>query len=252
MRAAEAAVKKALALDDTLAEAHASAGWVKAFYHLDWAGAEAEYRRSIQLNPKYATAHHWYALHLTLVGRTEEAIAEAEVAHELDPLSLMIGTALGTVLYLARQYDRAVEVLKGVLEMDPSFVPAGAWLAAAYLEKGMTQETLDIVANLAISVPDKPKHIAGLACVYARTGDKKKAEELLGQLTAMAKETYVPPYNVAQVYACLDRKAEAFEFLGMVLEEKFGILLLKLDPLFDGLRSDPRFTELLRRANLAG
>jgi tetratricopeptide (TPR) repeat protein len=162
----------------------------------------------------------------------------------------MIGTALGTVLYLAREYDRTVEVLKRVLEMDPSFAPARAFLAAAYLEEGLADRALEIVKDLAESATDKPKYMADLACVYARSGDKKKAEELLGQLKSVSKETYVPPYNIAQVYACMDRKDEAFEYLERVLEERFGIFLLKVDPLFDGLRSDPRFTELLRRAHL--
>jgi tetratricopeptide (TPR) repeat protein len=185
-----------------------------------------------------------------MTGRPEEAVAEAETAQELDPLSLMIGTALGTVLYLARQYDRAVKVLEQVLEMDPSFAPARAFLAGSYVEVGLAGKAVRLMEDLAEHVPDKPKYMADLSCIHARAGNHGKAEELFEELKSISDQAYVPAYNMAQICACLGRKDEAFLYLDKVMDELFGVFLLKVDPLFDNLRSDLRFNELLRKAHL--
>jgi serine/threonine protein kinase/Tfp pilus assembly protein PilF len=246
---ARAATERALQLDETLAEAHNSLAFIRGFCELNWPAAEAEHKRAIELNPMYATAHHWYALHLSVMGRFDEALAEAELARRIDPLSPMIGTAVGTVLYTARDYDRAIEVLAGVLDIEPGFTPAHEFTAAAHVEKGRYEKARAAIERVSDSL-GKPSLITNLATIYARAGERKKAMDLYEELRSLSEKTYVPPYSLAVVCAALGMKDEAFYHLNRAMEDRFGIMILGADPGLDNLRTDPRFDELLRKAGL--
>jgi eukaryotic-like serine/threonine-protein kinase len=250
-KAKEAALK-ALQLDETLAEAHTSLAYVKTQYDWDWSGGEREFQRAIELNPAYATAHQWYGLTLCQMGRLEEGITEEKRALELDPLSLVINRELGRAFYLARQYDQAIEQLRRTLEMDPNFVLAHASLGWAYVQKSMNKEGIaECEKELAIS-PGNPWALSGLGYAYAVTGRRAEAQKVLDKLSELSKQRYVPARFMAMIYGGLGEKDKAFELLEKSYEDRSleigaGI---KLDPVYDPLRSDPRFQDLLRRMNL--
>ena len=247
---AKAAAQKALQIDDMLAEAHASMASVLAS-EWDWVGAEKEYKRSIELNPGYATVRQWYAFHLTEMGRLEEALVEAKRAHELDPLSIIISRDLGLVFYYARQPDRAIEQYQKTIELDPHFALAHQALGRAYLEKGMHQQAVEHIQRAASLAGDSVAMSAALAHAYAVTGKKGEARTILGHLLERSRRSYVQPISIAVIYAGLGDKENAFEWLEKAYAERsVGLETLKVHPIFDGLRPDPRFQELLRRVGL--
>jgi len=246
---AEAAAKRALELDDSSAEAHVSLATVR-FMHYEWAAAEQEFRRALALNPNYATAHHWYALHLAALGRSAEAIEHARRAQELDPLSLVITANTGWCYFLARQYDLAIEQTRNALDLDPSFDSAYGYMGFALVEKGMAKEALEAFR--------KAQELSGsgydseLAAAYAAFGRKKEALRMLAGIQARAGREPVSAYDVAMIYAGLGDKDEALSWLEKSYANREARLVnVKAHPRFDSLHSEPRFAALLRRIGLA-
>ncbi|MGB2768757.1 MAG: protein kinase [Candidatus Zixiibacteriota bacterium] len=251
LQKAKEAALKALEVDPTLAEAHNSLAQVL-FREWDWEGGESEHKRAIELNPNYASARHWYALLLTYAARFDEAIAEMKKAWELDPLSLIINRNLGLVLYFARRYDKAVEQLQRTLEMDPSFSLAHAALGQAYLQKSMYQEAL-------VELQKESELRGGLDAVVevwkgialVKVGKRSEAYGILDDLLKRAKRAYVSPVLLACLYFALGEKDKGFERLDEAHRERDSRLLeTKVLPEFDGVRSDPRFKELLKKVGL--
>jgi serine/threonine protein kinase/tetratricopeptide (TPR) repeat protein len=247
-KAKEAALK-ALAIDETLAEAHASLGYITAVYDYDWSGGEKEFQRAIELNPSYADAHREYGIALRDMGRFEEAIAETKKAVGLDPLSLIINRALGLTFYDARQYDQAIEQEKKALELDPNLLVAHETLGRAYLQKSMYKEGIGEFEKVLAISPGNQIGLSDLGYAYAVTGRRAEAEKVLDQLNELSKQKYVSAAARAIIYAGLGEKDKAFEWLEKGYEER-SIGAIKVNPVYDPLRSDPRFADLLRRMNL--
>jgi TolB-like protein/Tfp pilus assembly protein PilF len=241
---------KALSLDEELGEAHAAlghvlqAGW-------EWARAEQEFRKAIALNPSYASAHHWYALHLAHMGRLKEGIAEIERAHELDPNSLQILTAKGITLYYARDYDKALEIYQRVLQTNPNFLPALANMWFALLRVSKIDEAKALVARmLEIEGGMRPSSLGAYAMGYAALGDREKARDLLAEAEKPSAE-YTSPVNIGMAHYYLGDTDLAFEWFYKALEQRDqGLAAMKVDPEYDSLRNDSRFVELIKRLGL--
>jgi eukaryotic-like serine/threonine-protein kinase len=246
---AEEAAQRALELDSTLAEAHASMGWIYVYNNLNWSGAEEEFQKAIQLNPNYATAHQWYGLELLETGRIEEGTAEIKRALELDPLSVIININLGVTFRLARQYDKALEQFGKTLELDPNSPETDYALGSTYLEKSMYKEGIAEATEAVANSHGGARQLALLGYAYALAGRKTEAEEVLERLTGPAKHDYVSPTAIALIYVGLGEKDKAFEWL-KEYPEITSYLPLKVDPVWDPLRSDPRFDDVLRHVNL--
>lgn len=248
---AEAAARKALEIDGQLGQAH-SALAVLHFRNLEWSKGVREFRRAIALNPNYSTAHMWYSYYLMALGRFDEAIAEAKRAQELDPLSLIINTQMGTPFFYRREYDRAIEQYRKALEMDPRFPPARYWLGRAYTQKGDYAEAIEVLWPTVAANPQLRAYITPLAYAYAVSGQRSEAIQLLDELRERAKQRSVSAYYIALIYAGLGEKDQAFVWLEKAYQERAdGIIFLNVEPGFDGLRADPRFHGLLRRMRLA-
>jgi TolB-like protein/Flp pilus assembly protein TadD len=248
----KAAALKALELDDNLAEAHVSLGWVSFTYDWDWPAAEKHFERALELNPTSPAAHHWWhSIYLGALGRSDEALAEAKRALDLDPVSPVINHNVAEQLYRARQFDQAIEQCRKTLEMDPSFPQTHSLLGRAYLAKGMYREALaEMEKYLALS-PRNPAALASLAYAHARSGERNQALRVLDELGSLSKQRHVPSYWFAIVYAGLDEKDRAFAWLEKAYAERDGSLpMLKVNPSWDPLRSDPRFADLVRRVGL--
>jgi TolB-like protein/Tfp pilus assembly protein PilF len=248
---ARAASLKALEIDETLGEAHASLALVKLNYDLDWVGAEREFKRAIELSSNYASAHQWYGIYLSAMGRSEEAISEEKRAHELDPLSLIMYRAAGTVFHNAHRYDEEIEVYRKALEMDPNFQPVLDGLVQAHEEQGMIEEAIAEFRQLRTLTGDWPPLTARLASIYARAGRRGEALKLLDELKAQSPRRYVSASNIAMVYTALGDKGQAIAWLERAYVERSPHLyLLKVRPWMDPLRDDPRFQDLVRRVGL--
>ena len=246
---ATAAAKKALELDDSLAEVHTSLGLVHLIYDWDWPGAEREFKRAIKLTPNYATAHDWYSAYLMAVGKTDEALAEIKYAQELDPLSPIISTGLARQFYYARQPENAIQECLKVLDMEPRFAPAHWFLGQAYEQLGKYDEALSQLQQ-AVNYGGRALILGTLGYAYAVSGRRAEAEAVLDTLQENARGN-VPALAPAFIHAGLGQAEEAFAWLDKAYEERFGwLIFLNVDPKVDSLRSDPRFTELLRRLNL--
>jgi len=248
-KAKEAALK-ALEIDSMLTEAHASLGNIKFGYDFDWKGSEKEFKRAIELNPNYATAHHWYVYLLLCLSRSDEAIREMRRALELDPLSLAINRDVGEVLYYAREYDKAAEALQRAIELDPNFTWSHAILGYVYLQKSMYEE--------AIREIQKEKEVLGIfygpyldvyiGIAYSRMDRKDEAREILERLES---NQGLPYYDKALLCFSLGENDRGFDYLDKESEHPGNsIPLLKIDPLVDCVRSDPRIKALLRKVNL--
>ena len=251
MSKASAAAGTAREIDDTLAEAHTSVAFVKFRFEWNWPEAEREFKRAIELNPKYPTARHWYSTYLMAMGRSEEAFAEIKRAQELDPLSLTISAGVGRLLGVARQYDRAIEQLQKTIEMDPNFVRARFDLGLMYAESGRYDEALAEFQS-AISISGSTIEILpALGFTYGLAGKRTEALKVLEELNEQSKRRHVSAFLIAVVYIGLGEKNQALDWLEKAREEHNNSLpFLNVDPLFDSLRSDPRFQDLLRRIGL--
>ncbi|MBC7930272.1 MAG: tetratricopeptide repeat protein [Rubrivivax sp.] len=248
---AKAAAKRALQLDGTLSEAHASFGAIAMFYDLDWATAEREYKRAIDLNPNYPTVYELYSYLQSATGRLDEAIETAKHGLETDPLSVLLREDTGLAYYLARRYDEAIQQYQQSIQMDPNYAPALTNLGIVYEQKGMYDEAIAAYQK-AINASERTSGIlAALGHTYAVSGRRDEALKVLDELKEMSRQKYVSPYDLAVLYTGLGENDRAIEQLGKAHEERAGwIIYLKVNPLFDPLRSDPRFADLVRRVGL--
>jgi DNA-binding SARP family transcriptional activator len=248
---AKEAAAMALEIDEGLGEAHASLAHAM-LHNWEWTGAEREFKQAIELHPGYAMARDWYAEYLAAVGRFSEAIAQAKRAQEFDPLSLISNTDVGWMLYYARRYDEAVEQYRKTLELDPNFLLAHLQLGQVYIQKGMYDEALkELQEAFDLSGKSGLTEMMLLGYAYAVSGREGEVREMLAGLDELAGGRYFSSYRVALIYAGLGEKEAAFEWLERAYDRHDAKLIwLKVDPMLDGLRSDPRFTELLRRVSL--
>jgi tetratricopeptide (TPR) repeat protein len=249
----KAAALKALELDDSLAEPHATLGVVKRDFEWDWRGAEEEFQRAIELNPGLADAYHWRGTLFSMLGMHSEAQREKTRALALDPLSVIIRTDLGRMFYFSRDYDQSVEQYRAALDMDPNFSYAHLWLAHVYEQKGRFDEAIsELQTGMRLS-SDSTYALAKLGHGYAVAGKSEEAGAVLNQLKALSKQKYVSPYDVASVHAGLRENDEAFAWLDRAFEQRsLWLGYLSVEPQLDELRADPRFRELLGRVGLLG
>jgi len=248
---AKAAAIKALELDSALGEAHSSLAFVVDGFDWDLDSGGREFQRAIELNPGYATAHHWYAWHLCLLGRYDEAIAEMKKAESLDPLSLIINADLAELYVLAHAYDESIRQSRKTIEMDPNFALAHNQLAQAYLQKHMYDEAVVELKQAVQLSGGSPAIIANLARAYVASGNRNEAIKLLSDLKKRSNSTYSNASEIAVIYASLGETDHAMHWLEKGYEERFnpGVLLR---PGFDSLRSDSRFQSLVHRVGLPG
>ncbi|HEY0080325.1 MAG TPA: protein kinase [Pyrinomonadaceae bacterium] len=248
---AETAALQALQMDNTLAEAHTSLAFVKMAYDWKWTEAEAEFKKAIELNPNYATAHQWYASFLVQMNRFDEALAEIRRAQELDPLSPIINANAGLYLYYNRQYEQALSHVRRTLELNPDFGVAHKYLGYIYLQQpGRTADaTLEFRKALERG-QDSPETQAALGYAYALEGKRAEALAILERLERPPDGRYVSPYFISIVYVGLGDDERAFQWLERALQDRHpGMVLMNVDPRFDRLRRDPRFDALMKRIN---
>lgn len=250
MAEARQAVLKALELDEQLPEAHAWLGIILSEYDWDWTGAERQFRRAIDLNANFAYAHKLYAEHLSYVGRFDEAIAEARLARQLDPLSMVTNALVGVVLYRARRYDEALAELKPTIEMDPDhpmpYLPQGL----AYTMKGLHGEAVAALEKALALAPESSEMIAQLAHAHARAGQSQRARAALDELHERSRRQHVSPFSLALVYTGLGESKEALDWLERAYQDRdWYLCVIKTEPILDPLRRDRRFQDLLRRVN---
>ena len=222
---AKNASETAIALDDTLAEAHTSLAYVKLYYDWDWKGAEQEYNRAINLNPNYATPHHGYAYFLISTGRTEEAIAEIQRAEDIDPLSLIINTDHGEFYYFARRPDRAIAQLQKAIEMEPTFIRAHFLLARAYVQNGQCNDAIAEFQKARSLATGEVEMLGALGQGYASCGKRPEAQRVINDLVALSKQHYISPHWLAATYAGLGEIDESFDWLDKTFETRFGPLI---------------------------
>lgn len=243
-RAREAA-REAIGIDEGLSWAHAALAYALLMLDWDWAVAEGEFKRAIELNPRYATAHHWYAEFLLTVGQPAKAIAELERAREIEPLSLIINVTLAWVYYGGRRYHQAIQQCSTAIELDPNFAVAHLCLGMALTQEGRYAAAIEEYRKARL-LGGTVHVLRGLGYAYAVSGNKAKALQVLQELKRITKAGYLPPYAVATIYAGLGNKDQAYEWLNKAYDERDPQLTwLKWDPQLDGLRSDARFQVLL-------
>lgn len=249
-RAREAA-RKALEIDDSLADVHASLGIVYLWYDWDWLAAEREFKRALELNPGSARAHEFYGWYLAAMGRFDEAVEEEKRALDYDPLSPEINTLLGHVLYLARRPDQAIAPLTKAIKLDSNYWFAHLILGLVYQQRGELREALAEFREARRIENGTPEPVGALGQAYALLGNRAQAREMLQDLKERSKRSYVPPYQMAKIYLGLGEKDQALAWLEKAFEERSLFLTwLKVEPEVDSLRSDPRFQNLLHRVGL--
>jgi len=242
---------KALEIDRTLAEAHTSLAFAQGFFEWDWRGGERGFKRSIQLSPSYPT-FHWYGYFLMALGRLDEAFVNIRQALDLDPLALVINAQLAWCMHFARRYDDAIEQARKTLEMDPSFGLAQLWMGLSYLHKGSYEVAVTTLQAAHKSLDMAPIVLGALGQAYAISGLSEEAQQTLVQLAANAQRHYVTPVAHALVYIGLGEMDQAFEWLEKGLQDRsWWLAWLKVDPLFDRARADPRFPALMSRVGLS-
>jgi TolB-like protein/Tfp pilus assembly protein PilF len=248
---AKAAATNAIAIDNRLAEAHTTLGLIALQHDWDWPAAEKHFGSALELNPNYSVAREMYADgYLWSVGKIDEAIAELRRAHELDPLSLIIATDLAKHLCFAGQYDEGMETFRKVLEADPDFVQAHYYLSRSYALKGSYAEAIAEADK--IKPPDHmPFAVGQRGYIYALEGKRREALEVVKQLQRAASIRHIDPHYIADIYIGLRDKELAFAWLEKAYKEHSpGIIMLKVDPKYDPIRSDPRFADLMRRIHI--
>jgi serine/threonine-protein kinase len=246
-RRAEEAAGKALEYDPELVEARIVMGYVK-MYDWDWAAAEQEFKRAIELNPNNANAHTYYSRYLTSIGRVDEAVAEMDRAQELDPLSLAISAQRGFVLEMARRYDDVIEGLSRVIAQDPNHYQAHMILGRAYAAKGRREEAISTLERATVLSKRSSGALGFLGMAYGLAGRKDEARKILHELLKQNRRGYVSPVAVANVYTGLGARDQAFDWLEKAYQERsYYLAYLKVSPASDPLRTDPRFDDMLRR-----
>jgi tetratricopeptide (TPR) repeat protein len=248
---AEAAARKALQLDESLAEAHLSLGYALLVYERNYDKARQEFQRAIQLRPGYATAHDYNAYYLTVMGEMSKAIEERETARKLDPVSPLLTTALGEAYYQNRQYDLAIQAAQKALELDASYPVSMINLARSYEQSGMHPQAEVIYLKLLSFAPEDPGVLALLGHAYAVSGRADKARKIEAQLEALRQKRYVAALYIAMIWTGLGERDQAFTWLDRAYEEDCEYLVyLRTEPMADPLRGDPRFAELLHKLGL--
>ncbi len=248
---AKTAAAKAIDIDPSMAEAHASLGVVKFQYDWDWSGAEQEFKETLRLNPNYSSGHHYYADFLKALGRFDEALEEIGKAQQLDPLSLAINTGVGHVLYLSRRYDEAIEQYRKTLELDPNYLQARLWFGRPFLQKGMFQESIrELEAAVELS-GGSTIATAMLGHARAAAGNKTEALKMLDELMKRSEKQYVPSYWIGMIYIGLGNMDQTFAWFNKAYEERSSWLVwMNVEPRFDALRRDPRFAALSKKMGL--
>jgi TolB-like protein/Tfp pilus assembly protein PilF len=251
-KAKESAIK-ALALDDTLAEAHATLAHILMNYDWNSPAAEKEFKRSIELNPEYATAHQWYAIHyLTAMGRLEEAVQQMKKALELEPASLVMNTFMGATFCYAGRYDEAINQCRRTIQMDANFAVAHWHLGLAYEQKQLLDAATEEFKKAISLSGGSPLMKAALGRVYAESQKKHEANEMLNELNELATRQYASAYELATIYVALGNNEEAFQLLAQAYaEHSFHLVNLNVSPEFKSVRSDPRFQDLVQRIGIA-
>jgi TolB-like protein/Tfp pilus assembly protein PilF len=258
MPKAKAAAQKAVDADPTLAEAYTSRAFVRLAYDWDWFGAQSDFQQALKLNPKYPTAHQWYASYLMQMGKFSLAKAEIEEAHKLDPLSPIISSNTGLYSYYEHNYDDAIAKYKLTLQSDPDFWVARHYLALAYVQKGMYDDAIVELRKLIKApatgpIPDEvieaeTEAAASLGFAYGMAGKQAEARAIIHQLEALSKRRYVTGLYFANVYAGLKDNDKAIEYLNQAFDARHpGLVLIRIEPMFDGLRGDERFKQLIKR-----
>ncbi|MCJ7483478.1 MAG: protein kinase [Thermodesulfovibrionales bacterium] len=248
---AKSAAQKAIEIDETLAEGHASLGWILFMYDWDWTAAERKFKRAIELDPRYALNHMWYAVFLSQMGRVEEAMVHSKRALGLEPVSLIINACSALVLWTNRQYGEAIKQGVKAVEMDPNFLLSYWYLSLGYNSKGMWKECISALEKTVVLSGDSPFFLGAIGHAYAKSGQKKKAQEILCRLKELSKTKYNSPINEALIFLGLDEKDQMFEYLEKAYNERsFMIPSLKVAPAYDSVRQDPRYLELLKKIGL--
>jgi TolB-like protein/DNA-binding winged helix-turn-helix (wHTH) protein/Tfp pilus assembly protein PilF len=245
---AEAAAIRAVELDNSMAETQTALATVQFNYKWNWKAAEVGFRRAIELNPNYATAHQRYSLYLIAMGRQNESLSEMDYARSLDPLSISMNFSLGWRLYMAGQYDRAIAQLHNTIEMDPTFILPHIVLGQSYEQKGDYTKAIAELQQTAAMSHDSPPVIAALGHVYGVAGKQTEALKVLEELRSESRSQYVSPFYMALVYAGLGDHGQAMDWLEKAYADRSNSLIFAdVDPRLNGLRSDPRFRDLLHR-----
>jgi serine/threonine-protein kinase len=248
---AEAASRKALSINESLAEAHTALGFVTYRYHLKWAEAEEHFKKAIALNPNYATGHQWYASLLAASGRLNEAVVEAKTAHDLEPFSLTIYSDYIRCLYYADRLDEARKESLKLMETDPGFARAHYELGLVLEEEGKLEEAINEFKLGLKQLPDNVTALTALGHAQARVGRRAEAEKVIARLQELSKRQYVSPFQTAVVYAGMDERKLALDWLEKSRDERFNWLpFIKVDPVLKNLRSESRFVELAKSLNL--
>ena len=252
MPRARDAANKALAIDENLADAHTSMATIAWWYDWDSDTAEREYKRAIELNPRDSRSHEFYSWYLVSSGRVDQAFAQAKEAVQLEPVSAEMNTNLGQVFLWAHQYERAIEQFRSSIELDPTYFPTHDNLGRAYEATGKLPEAIAEFQR-ALQIEDGiPENWSNLGHAYALSGKTGEAQAIVERLKRSSASSYIPPYNMAALYAGLGNKDEAFAWLNRAYDQRsfYPAAYLKVDPQLDNLRSDPRFADLVRRVGL--
>jgi tetratricopeptide (TPR) repeat protein len=250
-KARDAAVK-ALAIDENLADAHLSLAIIAHWYEWDWAAAEREFKRAIELNPNDPRPHEFYSWYLSPMGRNDEALAEAKRAQQLDPVSAEADIFLGSVLVFLRRYGEAIEQLRSGVELDPSYWYGYYFLGRAYEQTGRLPEAIEAFQRALELEKDNAENWSNLGHAYAVSSKRTEAQKIIDHLTEWSSHSYIGPYNFARIYVGLGDKDQAFAWLDRAYADRSSFLAIyfKTDAHMDSLRSDPRFADLIRRIGL--
>jgi len=249
---ARAAALRALEIDPLMAEAYASLGFVDCCYAWDWAAAERNYLKAIELKPNYPTGHHWYGELLIILGRCKEAAEQLQLAQEFDPLSLAINADYAASLYYSREYEKSEAQLCNLLELNPRFVRAHVVLGKVYEQQGNHKAALRTLQQAVSLAGTDHATLLALAQTQAVAGKQDEVRKTLNELQTLAQRSYLSAGSIALIHAALGEHDLAFEWLERAYENRdIEMVWLKVDPMFDPLRSDPRFAELARRVSPA-